>query len=378
MLKFLYPEEQPLKKILLMAMNSFPSISTLLNIAQEKSAQDFEVRFLIEVPPTINTPFIGLIQSLGYYCYPNTYQTFAECVLGFKKILEDFAPDIVINDASLAGGLATRILKISQTYAFMRRFNFPNIYLNDTEKSFYQKVLEHDVISVFSKYFDQPLQDPRELLLTPTIFIPSIPYFDRAPEEIAANRTIIYTGPKLWDLGQIDEITKDWIDRAKKSGEPLVLFTTGLLYDPTEFLRHLLPLAAKWHFNWLVTYNGNPSFSELDNHDRFYVTPILPLSALAGAADIMLHHGGHQTSLLAMSTGLPGVTFSTGHPEWEENATISETLCTSLHTRIPSPESIINNLESGLNNYFMKSNVMLSQKHIQENRRDTISHILSL
>jgi len=355
-----------MKKILLIAKKGLANISTLINIAKEEKAKNYQIKFFIDDYGDIYDPGRRMIKALGFDLHDGLYTGFDDSVGGLLDLINYYLPDIIVNESSITGGIAAKITRVSKYYPILRRFDFPGYIRNPTEEEYWKSYYADEIEPVLRKYSKKKISDPRELMIDKTVFVPSVEQFDVLPKNFSSKINRIFLGPKLWDVGDIPPITQEWLDEAKRSQVPIVLISFGFNYDGQEFLSPLLSVAERCNYKMLITYHNPEVFKDKYDPTQCHIAQIIPLRYVSQFCNVMVHHGGYQTSLVGLVNGIPTVTISTGNPEWEENGYLLESIGTSLHSRIPNIYSVLSYIESAINNSSLKLANQVMSKYIDQ------------
>jgi len=145
-------------------------------------------------------------------------------------------------------------------------------------------------------------------------------------DPILDSSDVTYVGPILWQRS--DAALPDWIGSLRKD-KPLVwVYTGNPTYGPVApwadsmvLLRACLATLADEELEVVLTtgYQQLPEDVLTSLPANFHYEPYVPGLAMAERSDLLIHHGGHGSSMTGLITGTPAVIVPT-YSERESNA----------------------------------------------------------
>ncbi len=136
----------------------------------------------------------------------------------------------------------------------------------------------------------------------------------------------VYVGPILWQ--QPDPVLPDWIDAPDKDKPLIWVYTANPTYGPVApwadsmvLLRGCLAALPDLDAEVVLTsgYQQLPEDVLSALPANFHYEPYLPGLLMAEKSDLLIHHGGHGSSMTGLWTGTPAVIVPT-YSERESNA----------------------------------------------------------
>jgi MGT family glycosyltransferase len=137
---------------------------------------------------------------------------------------------------------------------------------------------------------------------------------------------VTYVGPILWQ--RPDAALPDWIDTLRRDRPLVWVYTGNPTYGPVApwadsmvLLRACLATLADEDVQVVLTtgYQQLPEDVLSSLPTNFHYEPYLPGLAMAERSDLLIHHGGHGSSMTGLITGTPAVIVPT-YSERESNA----------------------------------------------------------
>ncbi|MFO7962645.1 MAG: glycosyltransferase [Desulfobacterales bacterium] len=247
----------------------------------------------------------------------------AHCIEAVAGIISDTGVDVVVDSWNLFSCAAARILKkplVSVIQADMHPRNRGFIWWRDPPENLPTPVPAFNTVLV--KHGINPILSAAELFLGDLTLCTGIPETDPIPP----GEDVIYIGPVFYR----EEATRlpDWIasmDTERPliwvySGNPEYLPGTNTWGDSKIVLEAAIDgLAGKDVMVVMTTgYHELPaSLPPLPDNFRF--EKFIPGLALARRCDLMIHHGGHGSTMTGAYTGTPALIIPT-YSERESNA----------------------------------------------------------
>ena len=255
-------------------------------------------------------------------------------------ILDGFAPDITVCDWRIDFWLALRGHPPPCTVSILRCEQF--LGYERTNRGLPEKFHHTDedwlaeLNGLLSPWGGRPLVDLRELFVADIIAVPSIPQMDPPPavDELRYSQSkIVYTGPLFHDehASMEEPEVASWISRMRRERRPIVAVTTGTSWGSHVYaqLAHCCK-DAEWATAMVV-----PDRSLLDSlresaTERLMLVGYTALLPLFRSCDLVLHHCGHATCLIALLAGKPALVLPSGEYDREDNAVRLECLSCGL------------------------------------------------
>jgi hypothetical protein len=162
-----------------------------------------------------------------------------------------------------------------------------------------------------------------ELFSADIIAVPSIPQVDPWPADpMYANTEVVYTGPLTLDSdAPVSSDTVAWIEDRRRERRVIVLVTLGTALSDAVFVDFIDQCRAP-DVAVVITVPAPDVCNVLKSKSNTDVLVLgyAPLSTLMKLVDVIIHHGGHGTSLLALASGKPSLIVPTGEYDREDNA----------------------------------------------------------
>ena len=241
------------------------------------------------------------------------------------KLLQDFAPDVVVDSFNLPACLAARILKIP-----LVTVNQGNFHPASDGFKWWQRprptALRSAVVvvnRVAAEHGAGPFARCVDLMAGDLSLIVGTPETD--PVADSATRHI---GPITWQRGNaelpawVQDLSHDkplvWVyaGNPRYNGEGAALNP----FDSIVVIRAAIAALGDQPFHVVLTMGHQelpPEFGTLPAN--FHLAAYLPGPAMAARCDLMVHHGGHSSVTSGLSAGTPAVIIPTA-TERESNA----------------------------------------------------------
>ncbi|MGZ8981892.1 MAG: glycosyltransferase [Burkholderiaceae bacterium] len=262
------------------------------------------------------------------------------------QIIKSFSPDITVCDWRDDFWLATRVRVPRCTVSIVRCEQFLGYRRRATQLTQKFPASATRESDWLSRQGARRIRSLRELLRADVMVVPSIPDLDPPPQRLAdryAGSRFVYTGPlSVGADGPLPAPLQRWID---KQARPLLLVTLGTawgdhLWEPLG--RHLRERGIAALLNIPREETRRRLAHLAGSHVR--IVGFSPLLTLMRASDVVMHHCGHATALLALLAGKPAITVPTGDYDREDNAIRLEALGCSRRLR---PQELARGIDIG-------------------------------
>lgn len=226
-------------------------------------------------------------------------------------LVRDFAPDVVVDSFSLFGCMAARALKIPLATVLQGNFHPASDGFLGWKGPRPQGLAScaSAVNKVLAEYGVAPVARAGELLSGDLSLLVGTPETD----PVAANANVTYVGPIVWQRGKAT--LPDWLaalDRAKPvvwaySGNPRYA-NAPTPVDSIVVIQAAIAALAGAPVNVVLTTGYQEVPAEIGAlPENFHHAVYLPGRAMAERSDLMIHHGGHSSVMMGLSTGTPAV-----------------------------------------------------------------------
>jgi UDP:flavonoid glycosyltransferase YjiC (YdhE family) len=184
-------------------------------------------------------------------------------------------------------------------------------------------------------------------------------------------------GDCLWEPeGPADAALEGWLERAEKSGRPLVYLHHGQFFGDPIFLAALVEAARQLDL-WVAASAGRMGEPIGDLPERFFVRDHVPQQAVLPRAAAVVASGHSTVALGALSAGLPSLLVCSGgeQPEigfrWRE-AGVSRI----LRPEEATPASLCAGIEEVLGDRRMRRRAQAEQRNLREWPRRAAASLL--
>lgn len=251
-------------------------------------------------------------------------------------LLNEYKPDLIISDLGLLAWLVAKILRIKlvtltqSCYHPEREFkkfrwweDKDECKLNFTLKNLLNEFLE--------KYSVSTIQSFDEVFTGNITFIASYEEIDKTIRDTPDKYNTVYIGPMLYDEdGDVEQYKEFFASDSDKNSK--VFCYTGRFYDHVGksgeiVFRNIVDAFYNKSEKVIIAVGGKDDErigkqiieSEYPNCKNILVTDFVPMNFGYKYADIVIHHGGHGSSLAQTKYCIPGLIIPS-HSEREYNA----------------------------------------------------------
>jgi len=242
---------------------------------------------------------------------------------GMVSIINDYGPDVIVDSWDLAACIAARALRkplVSIIQGDMHPDNRGFIWWKELPTDIPTPV---PVINrVLADYNLQPVRKTEELHVGDLTLVAGTPETDPVPEGANA----IHIGPILWQ--KPGARLPDWVDALDREKPVIWVYPGNPRYfapivtwgDSIVVLHASIAALADEDVQVALT-TGHHAFPEEAGSlpANFHCESYVPGIAMAERSALLIHHGGHGTSLIGPYTGTPAVIIPT-FSERESNA----------------------------------------------------------
>lgn len=271
-------------------------------------------------PSTMEVWNLGHFWALIGYLDENFARGSTEAMMA---LMTDYGADVVVDSWNISASLAARALGkplVSILQADLHPANRGFIWWKEPPADVPSPVPALN--KVLSEHGLSTIRKAEELHVGDLTLIAGTPETDPFVEEA----DIIHVGPILWQ--RTGAALPDWIAALDKE-KPLVwVYTGNPSYGPVApwadsmvLLRGCLDALADVDAEVVLTagYQQFPDDVLSSLPANFHYEPYVPGLAMAERSDLLIHHGGHGSSMTGLSTGTPAVIVPT-YSERESNA----------------------------------------------------------
>jgi UDP:flavonoid glycosyltransferase YjiC (YdhE family) len=240
------------------------------------------------------------------------------------SLLREVQPDVVVCDWRKDLWLATQVMRPRCTVSILRCEQFIGYRRLSTHLP--NKFPGHwPGTSWLERHGLRRLRRVRELYRADVMVVPSLPELDPPPPHLHLHyprSRFVYTGPLTIDAeGPLPAPVTRWLAARRRERRRVLLVTLGTAVGAPlhrRFAAHL----QRHSLATLMTVPDERLRAELAAHssEDLLLVGFSPLLSLMRTADVIMHHGGHATSLLAALSGRPTLTVPTFEYDREDMA----------------------------------------------------------
>jgi len=237
---------------------------------------------------------------------------FKKMIAEDTKIIENFKPDVIVYDGRITHLLSAYEKQIpcfeirnhlgilsKEEMSFLKiEIPFNTEDINNDERDFALEFIKAAQSQFFNKKWDQNL-----FHLAPVI-IPGIPEFEIQNENCFQLRKNIFVGPFFWKGWKKDGIgITDKID-----GKIIVVVATGSTFPFKTAINSICNALSDDRFQVVINAGDNYNiFTEDIKRKNCHFYKYIPLGMYLEKADLVIHHGGHGTTMHVLKAGLPSI-----------------------------------------------------------------------
>lgn len=239
------------------------------------------------------------------------------------RLMTDWEADVVLDSWNVGACMAARVLRkplVSIIQADLHPANKGFIWWRERPPDIPSPVPALN--KVLREHGLAPVRKSEELHVGDLTLVAGTPDTDPFQESV----DVTHVGPILWQ--RPDAALPDWIGRLRKDRPLVWVYTGNPTYGPVApwadsmvLLRACLATLADEDLDVVLTtgYQQLPEDVPSSLPANFHYEPYLPGLAMAEKADLLIHHGGHGSSMTGLITGTPAVIVPT-YSERESNA----------------------------------------------------------
>jgi UDP:flavonoid glycosyltransferase YjiC (YdhE family) len=280
----------------------------------------------IHLSPDLSVPWTTQVWNVDHFSalFGYTDEAYVEdCVNAVIRVIEDFKADIVVDSWNLFACMAARVAKKPLVTVIQADMHPAN-------KGFmWWRELPDDIptpVPVFNKIRSRhglsPLTNSADLFRGDLTLCTGIPETDPIPEA----EKVIHVGPIFYR--KTAEVLPEWLNNLSRelpliwvySGNPEYFRGIRTWGDSIVVLEASVAALAGRDVNVVMTTGHHELPEELAPlPENFRFEKFLPGIALAQRCDLVIHHGGHGSTMTAAYAGTPAVIIPT-YSERESNA----------------------------------------------------------
>lgn len=238
--------------------------------------------------------------------------------LGYRAIIEQIKPDVIVTDLHVPGSMVARslhipTLSIAQS-CFLPSRTHPHIVWWKKPPAELPSVTPA-INTVLEKYGTEPISCTEDLQIGDITVLPSFPEFDPI---VSIDAKTHYVGPILDDTMVTTRLPDAMVDKK------LIFLYPGRSKDSSgdsglSIMETVVPALEAMDIPTLVSTGGFEYAGYEQNRGSVFFTNWVSLLSLAPQCEIIIHHGGHETILTAILAGIPQLVLPT-FAEREYNA----------------------------------------------------------
>lgn len=299
---------------------------------------------------------------------------------GFRTELRayhKFAPDVVVDDASLTTGYATTMMKIPRV-AIQRTGIFPGDAPRNPNHTHSMRLVEDtDQLPDLTFLGLRQHRSLTDFFKAEHKIVPGVRSVEVLPPHLREDPTYHFAGPlliedymiekvgwrqaaglKIDDLKRFDALRKFF---EAQRGRKLVYLTFGTMAKPSaailEAIRYLLSIGIA-----VVSSVGVDGLSPAEQ-ELYYFAQYLPMHFVCSHVDLMIHQCGSGTYQYPIIHNVPTMTIGTQHFDREHVALRLEELGVSVH--LPAPEECADfdeRFRAAVRRYFDETGAFIAEK----------------
>jgi UDP:flavonoid glycosyltransferase YjiC (YdhE family) len=271
-------------------------------------------------PSTMDVWDLGHFWALIGFLDENFVRGICEAMMALMK---DYEADVIVDSWNVGACMAAKALRkplVSIIQGDLHPANKGFIWWRDRPPDVPSPVPALN--RVLSEHGLPPVRKSEELQVGDLTLVAGTPDTD----PFSPGVDVTHVGPILWQ--RPGAALPDWIDTLR-SDRPLVwVYTGNPTYGPVApwadsmvLLRACLAALADENLEVVLTsgYQQLPEDVLTSLPTNFHYEPYLPGLAMAERSDLLIHHGGHGSSMTGLITGTPAVIVPT-YSERESNA----------------------------------------------------------
>jgi MGT family glycosyltransferase len=271
-------------------------------------------------PSTMEVWNVGHFWALIGYLDENFVRGSTEAMMA---LMTDYGADVIVDSWNISACLAARALRkplVSIIQADMHPANRGFVWWKEPPPDVPSPVPALN--KVLSDHGLSPVRKSEELHVGDLTLIAGTPETDPFSEKA----DVIHVGPILYQ--RPDAALPDWVAALGRERPLVWVYTGNPTYGPVApwadsmvLLRGCLAALADEDVDVVLTtgYQQLPEDVVASLPANFRHEPYLPGLALAEKSDLLIHHGGHGSSMTGLLTGTPAVIVPT-YSERESNA----------------------------------------------------------
>lgn len=238
----------------------------------------------------------------------------AELLYRCGLFLKCFAPSVTLCDWRTEFWLALRRHPPPCTVSVLRCEQFLGYQPLSTELPPKFGHRDARMLAIANAYLSRsqgsPIGDVRELMVADVVAVPGVPALDPPPVDPRyANSRILHTGPLFLDEdSDVAPEVERWLGDMRRAGRPIVVATTGTMPNEAADAQVMACCRdAEWATLLIVADSRSLVALRGLATSRVKLIGPAPLLPLFQRADVVLHHGGHATSLIALLAARPAL-----------------------------------------------------------------------
>jgi UDP:flavonoid glycosyltransferase YjiC (YdhE family) len=247
----------------------------------------------------------------------------SEATAAHVDLVRDFAPDVVIDSFGLFSCLAARILKVPLVSVLQGNFHPSSdgfLWWKGARPAGLPSAAPV-INKVAAEYGLVPVARAVDLIAGDLSLIVGTPESDPLP----ASANVVYVGPILWQRG--NATLPDWVAGLTREKPVIWVYSGNPRYagvatpiDSIVVIRAAVAALADAPVQVVLTTGYQEVPAELGSLPaNFHHAAYLPGRAMAERSDLLVHHGGHGSSMMGLAAGTPAVIIPT-ITERESNA----------------------------------------------------------
>ncbi|HEY0601399.1 MAG TPA: hypothetical protein VGD58_00745 [Herpetosiphonaceae bacterium] len=275
--------------------------------------------------------------------------------IGFRTEMEaygDFAPDVVIDDASFTTGFATAFSKIPRI-AIQRTGMFPGKTPRNPRHRHSMRTADvQEIIKSLPDVTVLGLPQPQsfsDLFDAPLKLVPGIRSVEVLPEPVKDDPSYIFSGPLLLDdlvITRTKSVSHDFDAEAGRKREELEQFFAAHRDQPIVYATFGTTAKANAPIPYCIRYLLSNNIAVVTNikvdglnqrqRELYCYQSYFPMHFVCSQVDLMIHHCGSATYQYPILHELPTVTIGTKCYDRDDVAVRLEELGANVH--LPAPD----------------------------------------